>query len=393
MGNKSSAPSSPDYGSLITAGENAATGAYSVGTQQLNWARNAYSADKATNDQVVSANLQAMNANNANAAEDRSTYENTYKPLEDQQAADAASYDTPERRNQAMGAAQAGVAQQFEGARTAAQQQLEGFGIDPSSTRYAALDIGTRAQQAALEAAAGTTAGLQNDATARQVRADAINTGLGVNSQSAQEYGVGTTAGNQAVSSTLATTASGSNTMGTPVSYMGAGNQAVAAATGTLDSSYNNQIQGYNANQNASSGIGSALGLAGGIALSSIASNYLAEGGEVAPTNAGAIPTSGAPAAPQMPAGATPGGAIPTSASPSGGTQVDDVSARLTPGEFVVPLDVMKWKGEEFFQKTIQQARQQKQQAVAKPTVGPALQQPTAFASRPQQAIPQGASA
>jgi hypothetical protein len=55
--------------------------------------------------------------------------------------------------------------------------------------------------------------------------------------------------------------------------------------------------------------------------------------------------------------------------SPSQGVNVDDVDAKLNVDEFVIPADVLKWKGEEFFQKTIQKSREAKEQAPAKPTV------------------------
>jgi hypothetical protein len=73
------------------------------------------------------------------------------------------------------------------------------------------------------------------------------------------------------------------------------------------------------------------------------------------------------------------GGAIPPSMSPSGGQQVDDVPAQipqtggraqLNVDEFVIPRDVAMWKGQEFFQKLIQQSRQARTGAPAKPSKG-----------------------
>jgi hypothetical protein len=60
--------------------------------------------------------------------------------------------------------------------------------------------------------------------------------------------------------------------------------------------------------------------------------------------------------------------------SPSGGRQVDDVQAqapggpaRLNADEFVIPRDVALWKGQEFFQKLIDQSRARRVTAPAKP--------------------------
>ncbi len=73
------------------------------------------------------------------------------------------------------------------------------------------------------------------------------------------------------------------------------------------------------------------------------------------------------------------GGVIPSSMSPSGGAQTDDVAAhipqtggkaQLNVGEFVIPKDVALWKGQEFFQKMIQQSRKARVGAPAKPSHG-----------------------
>lgn len=73
------------------------------------------------------------------------------------------------------------------------------------------------------------------------------------------------------------------------------------------------------------------------------------------------------------------GGAIPSSMSPSGGQMVDDIPAQLPGGgearlnadEFVIPRDVALWKGQEFFQKLIEQSRMRNATAPAKPQQQP----------------------
>jgi hypothetical protein len=184
----------------------------------------------------------------------------------------------------------------------------------------------------------------------------------------AQTYGTALQAGNQGVNSTLAQTQTGANTMGTATQYYQNQNAALGTWGNTLNMGYQNQLAQYNANQNSSSGWGSALGLAGGIAMSAMKF-----------ANGGAVPTD-----------ATLGGKVPLSSSPSQGAVVDDVNARLTPGEFVVPKDVMSWKGEEWAQKEIQKARKAASQAQARPEMKPALPGPTTFASQSAGALPVG---
>lgn len=54
----------------------------------------------------------------------------------------------------------------------------------------------------------------------------------------------------------------------------------------------------------------------------------------------------------------TTGGQVHQSMSPSGGRKTDDVNAHLNADEFVVPKDVARWKGEEFFHGLIAKSRE-----------------------------------
>jgi hypothetical protein len=90
---------------------------------------------------------------------------------------------------------------------------------------------------------------------------------------------------------------------------------------------------------------------------------------------------------PQMPPGATPGGPIPYGASPSMGQREDDVPAMLTAGEFVIPKDVMAWKGQEFFAGILDKSRKAQAQFDGRDDVGGeptnAIPQQPTFISRP----------
>lgn len=337
MGGKNEAPAPPDYSQVAAASKDAAELSYKLGSEQLAWAKEQYGKDSAITGKVVDQFLGDMADSSASAKADRARYESVFQPLENDLVKEAKDYATPERKDLEMGRAQAGVGQQFTQAREQAKSELESFGINPSSTRFAALDIGMRANEAAAKAGAGNQASEMVDAKADALRSEAINVGRGYPGQIAGAYQVAQGAGNGAVGSQLGTTASGANTMGTSPQYMGLGNQAVGTWGNTLNMGYQNQLSAWQANQQASSGWGSALGLIGGIAT-----GFMAEGGAVSD-----IPS-------------TPPGAIPVEASPTGGAAIDDVPAKLTPGEFVLPQDVVAWKGEEFLQKLIAKSREDK---------------------------------
>jgi len=341
MGGKNSAPAPPDYSELAAVSKEQAELSYKLGQDQLAWAKEQYGKDSAITSKVVDQFLSDMQDTSANAQKDRARYEQIFQPLEEDLAKEATDYATPERRDLEVGRAQSNVGQQFTQAREQAKSELEGYGINPSSTRFAALDVGMRANEAAAKAAAGNQASENVDATQRALRSEAINVGKGYPGTIAQSYATSLGQGNSAGNQTNAGTMTGAQTMGTAPQYMAAGNQAVNTWGNVLNTGYQNQLSAWQANQQASSGWGSALGLIGGIAMG------LADGGSVPDTQGGtAIPVDG------------PGGAVPVAASPSGGAAIDDVPAKLTPGEFVAPKDVVAWKGEEFFQKLIKKSRE-----------------------------------
>lgn len=329
MGKKSDPPPPPDYSGIAKASEKQSELSYKLAQEQFAWAKETYANDKVTTERVVDSFLTSMDLNNEAAATDRERYEQIFQPLEDDLAADALDYASEERRQAEIGRAKAGVAQQFDQAREAAQKDLESYGINPSSTRYAALDIGIRTQQAAAAAGAANQASQQVDNTGRALRSEAINIGRGYPGQVAGTYATGQNAGTGAIDGNLNTTQSGAATMGTAPQYMQAGNQALSTWGNTLNAGYQNQIAGYNAQQKSSSGIGSVLGMAGGI----VGKAYL---------------------------GLDEGGVVPEQVSPSRGAIPDDVPAKLTAGEFVMPDDAVRWHGEKAMYAMIDKARKEK---------------------------------
>jgi len=364
MGGKSSPPPPPDYTPIAEASKEAAQYSYELGKLQLAYFKEQADQDRAFNTQVADtlANTQAFNDQ---AARDQyARYQGLYQPLEDQLVADAQDYASGQRLDRDIGRAGASVAAQFDAQRDNAMRNLEAFGVDPTSTRFAALDRIAGSQQAAATAAAANQTIMTDEALGRALRSEAINIGRGYPGQSVGFGQLGIQAGNSAANTQLATTNMAAQTMGTPMTWQGLGNQNIATWGNVLHQGYQDQIAAYNASQQANSGWGSVLGA--GIGL---AAKFIEDGGAVD-------------------GNMTPGGAIPTAASPSAGAISDDVPAQLTAGEFVFPKDVMQWKGEEWAQKQILKAREEKDKAVAKPAVGIAPAQPPRFVSRPQGALP-----
>jgi hypothetical protein len=503
VGNKATPPPPPNYGPLTGLAQSNNTIALqnnqtalgtqgtdtSLAAQQQQWAENAYNTNQAQNQEVINQDKAISDQNQAFAKTLQGEYTDTVLPEYQKTVDEANQYSTQAQKDLNIGQAISGQAEASDAARNNSQQQLESFGLNPGALKYAALDIGTRTQTAASEAAAGTQAGLQTDATRRALQQQAIATGQQMPGMAAGAENTTLGANSGAVNTGLATTASGANTMGTGTQYsslgnqaLGTGNQAIGVGTTGINSAVNsmntgfqNQMASYNATNAQNTAMWSGLGTAAGMGFSYFAAsggaipdhgpencgedtcpvcggtqgkmfpddhiimlparnksgkllqaheavrNFLAPGemqgkhhgvfksheeaqrhfskkshnvGTALPVHDGNFSGHGSDD-PQRQAyqkfalGGPSGysGAVPTGASPSGGQQTDDVPAALNAGEFVVPKDVARWKGEEFFQNMIAQSRKKQQGPIAKPSVGRA---PPPQGQR--QAIPMGAA-
>jgi hypothetical protein len=343
---------------LAQAAQKASEYSYQTSKDQLDWAKQVYGDNKAVGDQVIDFALGQMDKQAAWADQDRARYEDIYQPLEEQAAARAQDYVTPERQEAEAGKAEADVAQEFDRARRAAADRLEAFGVDPSQVRSGALDLGTRVAQGAAEASAGNQARFRTEQYGDQLMANAINTGKGYPQQTLGEAGAAGASGNQATNTGLATTASGANTMGTGTQWQGLGNQSLGTAGQIASARFQNDLAKQAAQQSSSSGFGSLLG-----------------------TAASFLPMFGFDEGGAIPDDPTQGRSIPVEASPSQGAIPDDIPAemdsgrpaKLNAGEFVVPQDVVKWLGEKGMQQFILKARKEMgdpNQAPAQPQQG-----------------------
>jgi hypothetical protein len=263
-GGKGSAPPAPDYGPLIASSTQAAQIAGQTSREQLDWAKQQYADQAPITKQYMQSMIDSSNQNIQNAKEAQARLQQTYYPIENQFAAQAQGYNDPARASQRSAAAQADVATAMGTQRQAALQSLEGYGIDPSQTRYGALDLGTRISQAAAQANAGTQSRNQSEATGLALEGEAINIGRGYPGQVAQAYGTATQAGNAGIASGLNTSSTYGNMMGSPTQWAGIQSSNLAGAGNLMNQGFQNQMAGFNANaaiaQNQASGIGSLLG-------------------------------------------------------------------------------------------------------------------------------------
>lgn len=319
-------PAPPDLGPAAEASEEVARMQQQTAREQLAWAREQDANNRALLQQVLDIQLPAMREQFDQARSDRERYVNLFRPFEDRFAAEAEAYDSPERRQREMGSAIADVNTQFDAQRRNALQRLEGFGVDPSQTRNAALDIGVRTAQAAQQAGAATMANKRVEETGRALRSDVINMGRGALSNAAGFYGASVGAGSAAQQGALNTTQTGAGAIQSSLGFSGQALQGYNQSANILSQGFGNQMASWNAGQQQTAGMlqagGSLLGMA------------LADGGSVDQ----AIPNRGM---------------IDTGLGDGSGID-DTVPIQASDGEYIIPADVVRKKGEEFFDKLIE---------------------------------------
>jgi hypothetical protein len=189
--------------------------------QQYAWGQSEFAKNSQLTDQVVG-NLMGLYSQLTGAGNQlMSQYQTMFAPEYQQLVTDANNYSSQARIQQAMGAAESGVAQQFNGARNAALADLQSFGIDPSSGRYAALDAAERTQAAAAQAGAGFQAEQATEATGRGLRSEALQLGSVMPSQATAAYNAAQGAAVAGENAKLANSQEGVNMLGSPTQLGG----------------------------------------------------------------------------------------------------------------------------------------------------------------------------
>lgn len=275
-------------------------------------------------DRTLSQQSAIAAENHAAALEDRARYKEVYQGMEDYNVAEAKSFSSPERIAMERGRAEAAVQTAFESQRENAQRQLEAYGIDPSQTRSAAMDRNARIAAAAQQAGASNIAAANTEAIGRALRAEAVNIGKGYPSQVAAAYGTSLNASNSAMGNVNTTASTAANAFGNAQSWMNSGLNANAQTVNTMNMGFQNQMQAaqFNREGGVMAGLGQLAGIAGGLA-----STYMEEGGHV-PSDMSAIP------------------------GPN-----DQYPVMLAEDEYVIPAEVVRFKGVEFFDRLVEKSR------------------------------------
>jgi hypothetical protein len=257
-------------------------------------------------------------------------YQDNYRPVESRMIQDANTIDSESNIAGARGRALADVQQQAGLARDANMRSMSRFGLRPNANRLAGINSQLAAQVAATSAGAMQNAEQGQKDRGVAMRANVANVGRGYPAQ-AMAYGQQATGNSQAAYG---------NTMGANAanlqnqSFMGqgynlAGNTNAQAMQG-WGNIYGTQMQGYgianSGNASNMAGFGSLAGLLGGAAIS----KWGADGGKITGPGTG------------------------TSDSIVAKNTDTGENIAVSNGEFVIPADVVRYKGTEFFDKLIE---------------------------------------
>jgi hypothetical protein len=263
---KGSVPSAPiysptaQYAAIAQSDANIANYSSSMIPQQMAWAQQTYG-------NQLPYTTDFMNQMASYGRQAAGMQSNAYFPVQNQFVQSAMNFNSPAQQAQASALAQQDVANTYMGQRQAALQDLESYGIDPSQTRFGALDLGTRITQAANMASAGTQARLNSQMTGLNLEQAASNMGF-------QQAGLQQSAGQAGVGAGISTANLGANLLGTPQSWAGTAMNANTGVNDILSNNYRLDLAKYQqqaqTGQQGSNQAGQAVGAVAGVAAIAI---------------------------------------------------------------------------------------------------------------------------
>lgn len=338
MGSSTRAPKPPDTSRYSQGMEN-------MSQQMQTWAADMYSRGQQEwqqlsdwSGQVMGMTLPAMEDSFSWAKEQRDRFDEHVMPQMQSLFSEAELYASKAEEDRQRGAAIQDVKSASEAQREAQQRQLEGYGIDPSETRYAALDKQAGVAEAAMSALAANQAGERTKQIGRDLRSEAIGVGSQFLSDAAQSYQTGSYMGASGLGSASGATSAGVGASGAALPYMSGAVTSLDRGAGIVDQGYQRELDYAQDARDAEAadasgwgGIGSmvgagmsfipGLGTLGKVASGALSNTRAADGGPVS----------------------APGG--PT----------DDAGAlAISDGEYIIPADVVRKLGTNHFDKMIE---------------------------------------
>lgn len=283
--------------------------------------------DAALREQLTNSTVKSMDQQSEIAGEQYKRYKDTFVPVEDQMVRDAMEYDSAANIEKRKGIAAANVNQSFSNAAGQSARQLSRYGLNPNSSAFARENAKLFNQEALASAGAQTGAAFDTMDRGIALRAGAAQTGRGLTNTALGAFAGSTNSASAAGN----ISAQGAGVTNQGISTFGQGFNTAISGNQSAGNLYLGQfgaeMQGYNAQQAAIGGLFQGAGMAAGAYF----------GMPVKKADGGYIDKRGLMMA--------NGGEV----DGRGGPVDDKIPAMLSDGEYVIPADVVKAKGIEFF--------------------------------------------
>ena len=338
----SDAPPPPDFTPLANAMRDVGDKMAALGQQQLAFGQQRYQETMPLYQQLVSSNLQGQQLA-MDMAKDAAKERLKYRALEDSLVEEAQRASAMDRGDIFAGRAAADVEQSLAQQRSAAVRNLTRMGVNPNAARFAALNDEFAIRGAAATAGAKTAGRMAGEEYATRLRYNAAAMGRGLPAQQLSALGTGIPAGGATgalVQQQNAPMYAGfQGAMGGLQGQMG----GIQGAGNLLNQGYQNQL----AYSQQNSGLAGALGQLGGMAMGYFMPGA-ADGGQVDDVISDASKNE------YGSGGKISGPGTGTSDSVQALNTSDGTPIKLSNGEYIIPADVVREKGKEFFDNMVQ---------------------------------------
>jgi hypothetical protein len=223
--------------------------------------------------EVTQQQLEASRQAQQWATEDRARYKDTFQPLEDKFIAEADKYSSQAYQDDAAAKARADVMSDTAQARGQSERSLSAMGVNPASGRFAGMERGIDLRSAVAAVGAANTARQTARDKGLALTADALNIGRGLPAQAASSLGLGVQSGSAAFNTTAGANQIYNQSLGILQGGYNTAMQGYAGMGSGLNALYGNQLNAWQAQQQASSGLLGSLGQIAGVAASFIPSS------------------------------------------------------------------------------------------------------------------------
>lgn len=246
-----------------------------TGEQWLDFAKEQFavgnerqSAIDALNKQVTDAQLKSMTDSNSRADQQWQRYLQVFQPAQDEYIQEAKNWGSQDRQQQLAAEAKADVLGNAQAAKDSNARQMASMGISPTSGRYAGVERATDLNTALAAAGAQNNARNQVRSQALALKEGIANMGQGATATSAQQLGLGLNSGNSAVGNSATNQQLWQSNANVMAQGFGGAMQGYQGQASALNNLYGNQLNAWQAQQQASasgaaglmSGLGSLAG-------------------------------------------------------------------------------------------------------------------------------------